>query len=542
MPEIKYKAAKYIRLSHADENDGESNGVSNQRNIIDSYIEKQPDIEAVCEMVDDGFSGILFDRPAFKEMMEAIENGEVNCVIVKDLSRLGREYIETGRYLRTIFPAYGVRFIALTDNIDTLKDSGDDLIISVKSVMNDAYCGDISKKTRAALNSKRENGDYVGACPVYGYKKADDNRNLLVVDPYPADIVRDIFRMRTDGMSAARIAENLNTIGVLSPLEYKKDRGLPTPKRCYGNSGESKWTATTIIRMLRDETYTGTLVQGKRGKLNYRMKDKTDRPESEWKRVEGTHEAIIPQSDFDIVQDIMRLDTRIGPKGDTVLGEEHVYPFSGLLICGSCGGRMTRKTTTVNGKSYHYYYCPTGKKSGCDGSPTVKEISLSECVLKSLKAHIASIVSIEEILEGGERQKALTLLAGRIDEQIAGNERQIRQISGYKAALYENMMNGAISAKDYKDMKAGYSSDEKHLADANAKLHREKEDVLAGKSEQLRWMGCFKRYEQLDVIDRRVVVSLIRSIKINNKNDVAITFNYQDEYAKANALLRREAV
>ena len=163
MPGKQYKAVKYIRLSYTDDKDNESDSVTNQRKLLDSFIESHPDMEAISEKVDDGWSGILFDRPAFKEMMAEIEAGTVNCVIVKDLSRLGRDYIETGRYLRRIFPAYGVRFIAINDNIDTLKDSGDDLVVSVKNIINDAYCHDISVKTRSALSVKRNNGDYVGA-------------------------------------------------------------------------------------------------------------------------------------------------------------------------------------------------------------------------------------------------------------------------------------------------------------------------------------------------------------------------------------------
>jgi hypothetical protein len=352
--------------------------------------------------------------------------------------------------------------------------------------------------------------------------------------------------MRTDGMSAARIADNLNSIGVLSPVEYKIDRGLPTAKACYGNNGDSKWTATTIIRLLQDETYTGVLIQGKRGKQNYKMTDLTDLPQAEWKRVEGTHDAIIHKHDFNIVQRIMRLDTRrsasAGNGGcDRWTGDvDCVYPFSGILICGSCGGRMTRKTTTIRDNTYHYYHCPTTKKRGCDNAPMIKEGVLSDCVLESIKSHISSIVSIETLLEGGERQKALALLASRIDTQIAENERQIKQIGSYKSTLYENMVNGRITAKEYKEMKSGYTTDEDRLHDAVALLQQEREDVLAGKSDRLSWMGHFRSYEDFIEIDRRIVVSLIQSIKIISKTELTITFNYQDEYAKAVSLLKRE--
>lgn len=174
-----YKAIKYIRLSYTDDKTVESDSVANQRRLIDDFIDKRPEIEAVAEKIDDGYSGVLFDRPAFQEMMDMIKRGEANCVIVKDLSRLGREYIETGRYMRRVFPAYGVRFIAINDNVDTINDAADDLTVSVKNIMNEAYCRDISVKTRSALDVKRRNGDFVGAFPVYGYFKTGDQHKSL---------------------------------------------------------------------------------------------------------------------------------------------------------------------------------------------------------------------------------------------------------------------------------------------------------------------------------------------------------------------------
>ncbi len=333
MSENIYRAAKYIRLSYADDKDGESNSVESQRRQLDSFIASKPDIEAVMEKVDDGVSGIIFDRKAFQEMMAEVRAGNINCIVVKDLSRFGREYTETWRYLRRILPAFGVRFIAINDNIDTLRDNPADLSVSVKSIINDAYCRDISIKTRSALNAKRNNGDYVGSCPVYGYKRSEGNKNLLVPDEYPASIVRDIFRMKINGMSALKIAETLNNKGVLSPMAYKRDRGLPHPTGGFADVPDAKWSATAIFRILNDKTYTGTLIQGRRGTPNYKIKDIVDRPEDEWKRTEEAHKAIIAPMDFDLAQRILKLDTRSTP------GSEKVHLFSGMLYCGCCGGR-----------------------------------------------------------------------------------------------------------------------------------------------------------------------------------------------------------
>jgi len=533
MSKALYKAAKYIRLSYTDEKSGESDSVGNQRKLIDDFVKNHPDIEVVSESVDDGVSGIIFDRPAFKKMMEDIENGKINCVIVKDLSRLGREYIETGRYLRRIFPAYGVRFISINDNLDTLKDSGDDLVVSIKSVINDAYCRDISVKTRSALTAKRENGDYVGACPVYGYKKSEDNNNQLILDDYPANIVRDIFRMKIEGISAMKIAEYLNNIGVLSPLEYKKDRGLPHPKKGFADKAGAKWSATTIIRILNDEIYAGVLIQGKQGTLNYKLKDLINKPVAEWKRTENAHEAIISKHDFDLAQKIMRLDTRTAPGGDKV------YIFSGVLICGACGNRMTRKTVPYKGIKYHYYYCPTTKKRGCGGGINLKETDLSACILENVKNHVANVASLEDVIAGSDARFVMDALAKQHAEQITENEKQLAQISNFKSSLYENMINGIISKDDYKSFKAKYLADEQRLRDAIGSLTVQLEDVLMGKSERLRWLEHFKHFSSLAELDRRTIANLIHSIHVMSKTDLTITYHYQAEYENILALLGR---
>ena len=235
-----------------------------------NFVADTEDISFAVVYKDSDYSGTNFDRPGFVQMMEDIKHGKINCVIVKDLYRLGREYIETGRYMRRVFPAYGVRFIAINDNIDTINESaGDDLTVSVKNIMNEAYARDISLKTRSSLETKRKNGDFVGAFTVYGYRKSEENHNLLVVDEYAAQVVRSIFRMRLEGFSPYAIANELNRLGTLSPLAYKKMNGLPCARNGYTDRKDCRWSSTTIVRILQDETYTGTLVQGKQGSLHF---------------------------------------------------------------------------------------------------------------------------------------------------------------------------------------------------------------------------------------------------------------------------------
>ena len=528
----KYKAAAYIRLSYTDDRANESDSVGNQRRLIQDFAERSPDIEIVTEKIDDGYSGIIFDRPAFKEMMQEVMDGAINCVIVKDLSRLGREYIETGRYLRRIFPTYGVRFIAITDNIDTAREnSSDELTVSVKNIMNEAYCRDISVKTRTALDVKRRNGDFVGAFPVYGYVKSEGNKNRLVPDPYASRVVQDIFRMRMAGSSALHIANELNSLGILSPLAYKRNNGFPYAKNGYTDRADCKWSATTVIRILRDETYTGTLVQGKRGTSNYKIKDLELRPSAEWVRVADAHEPIITRQDFELVQRISGIDTRTSHNKDTV------YLFSGILICGCCGARMTRKTNRIKGKEYNYYYCPTGKKNGCRTPVMLREDDLKNVVWQTVKSYIDNVASLEALLKTIDQSSLNRALIAEYSGHIAENERRLDQVMEFKANLYESLVSGEISKEDYVQFKARYT---RQMEDAKKSIRLLKKKLDAAKenrSERNRWIQHFTQFSQQDSIDRTALIHMVESIRVLGKKELKITFAHEDEYRQAAELI-----
>ncbi len=532
MPE--FQAAAYLRLSYTDDRSSESDSIQNQKKLIQDFLQGHPEIELVSERVDDGYSGILFDRPAFQEMMADITAGKVNCVIVKDLSRLGREYIETGRYLRQVFPAYGVRFIAVNDGIDTANErSGDDLNISMKNIINDTYCRDISVKTRSALLTKRKNGDYVGACPIYGYRKDPANKNHLVIDEDAARVVRDIYRRRIDGASAKKIAEGLNALGVLSPLAYKNSRGIPHPTGGFADLPDAKWSARTVIRILKDETYTGTLVQGRQSTPNHKLKNLVCLPPEEWVRVENAHDPIIHKCDFDLVQKLSALDTRVAPGSDTA------YPFSGLLICGCCGGPMTRKINHVKGKKYIYFFCPTGKKRGCAHPAMLREDELTECVLKIIQAHIRSVISLDKLLDSISAEQLDRELIANYKTQIADNEAKRAQAVRFKSTLYENFISGLISKSDYKDMRDHYAAQVRASQEAIRRLREEMDSVIGNTSGRQKWVRHFKEFTDMTTLDRRVTATLIQSIKVICKTELSVTFRYQIEYEAALQKLAR---
>lgn len=264
-----YQAAIYLRLSREDGDVAEgsklvSNSITNQKALIMDFLKSHPEIKIHSVYADDGYSGVNFDRPDFQRMIGDIRSGVINCVIVKDLSRFGRNYIEVGRYIEKIFPMLGVRFIAITDNYDSAAmegSYGNDMVVPFKNLINDAYCRDISIKIRSHLEMKRKKGEYIGAFAVYGYLKDEANKNQLVIDEYAAGVVRDIFAMKMCGLSQQAIADKLNHDGILSPMEYKKSIGINL-ETSFKKKVQAKWSYNAVLRILKNEVYTGVLAQG----------------------------------------------------------------------------------------------------------------------------------------------------------------------------------------------------------------------------------------------------------------------------------------
>lgn len=378
-----YRAAKYMRTSCPEFETEYRDSIENQRRMIDAFLKQNQDITVVSERVDDGFSGLFFERPALKSMMEEIEASQVDCVIVKDLSRLGRDYIEVGRLLRDFFPAHHVRLISLDDRIDSIQLEGFDRILAIlKNIFSEQYCQDISIKTRTALEAKCRQGCYIGAIPMYGYQRLVENRHRLEPDVFAARVVIEIFEMKLHGLSTAKIANKLNSDNIPSPLAYKRKRGVSCPAGAFADKITPLWSATAILRILKDETYTGTLAQRKQQHPNYKVAALVLLDESKWIRVEHTHQAIVSKQDYDVVQQLLQLDTRSAPNSDAV----HI--FSGMLICGDCGRQITRRMVKHQARSYIYYCCSKKKSNGCGFSGMIEQKFLYELVLTKLVQHV----------------------------------------------------------------------------------------------------------------------------------------------------------
>lgn len=284
----------YLRLSKED-GDGESNSIQNQRLIIRQYIQQEADMAVVKEWSDDGWSGSRFDRPGFQAMMQAVFQGELDCILVKDLSRLGREYIQTGYYLQKIFPEYGVRFISIADHYDSSRTEfmEESLLVPVLNLMNDAYCRDISQKVRWQQRTKRQLGQYIGAFAAYGYKKSQENIHKLEADEEVREIVQGIFWLRLSGMTAEKITIRLNGRSIPSPREYKRLQGSSFSSG-FDREEKTMWSPLAVRRILHNEMYTGIMIQGKNEKISYKLNIRKKIPREQWVCVKNTVPVLIP--------------------------------------------------------------------------------------------------------------------------------------------------------------------------------------------------------------------------------------------------------
>ena len=534
-----YNACIYARLSRDDGDKLESDSIINQKALIRDFLSKHPEIHAVSEKTDDGYSGVNFDRPAFQEMMEDIRSGKINCVVVKDLSRFGRNYIEAGNYIERVFPFLGVRFIAINDNYDSLdRNQSDSLIIPFKNLINDAYCKDISVKIRSQLEIKRKKGQFIGAFAAYGYLKDEEDHNKLVVDTYASEIVRAIFKWKIQGMSQGRIANKLNMQGVLCPMEYKLSLGMKVQTN-FRVHKKALWSSKTVTRILTNEIYTGVLVQGKVGTPNYKIKKIMPRDEADWIRVEGVIPVIIDRDMFDSVQMILAKDIRIAPEEDVV------YPLSGFVKCADCGQNMVRKSYNAGGKSYSYFICSTRKAGKGCSTHSISEEKLMDVVLQMVSKQIDSVCEMEKMLDIVDSLPEKQANVFNYDAQVVKLKEEIERNKSFKLRLYENLQEGLIGQDEYFLFKKSYAAKIAEAEAAIMAIEDEREQAVSRNRDSLSWMESFKKYRNITSVNRSMVVDLIRQVNVFEGGRAEVVFRHADEAEKVVKMLEdfsRQAV
>ena len=527
-----WNATLYLRLSRDDGDKEESNSITGQRELLRDYISQRPEFREYAVRVDDGFSGSTFERPSFQKMIEDVKAGRTDCIIVKDLSRFGRNYLDAGEYIEKIFPFLGVRFIAVNDNYDSLGDkkASDDLIIPFKNLINEAYCRDISVKIRSQLEIKRKNGQFLGSFAAFGYLRDEQNKNKLVVDQYAADIVRDIFKWKLEGVSPQDIADALNKLGVLSPMEYKRSLGMKFTTS-FKTNAKALWSAGAVIRVLKNPIYTGVLVQGKETTPSYKVHKRVTKDESEWTVIEDSHEAIISKIDFDSVQKVLKCDTRRSPGGKAV------GLFSGMIFCGDCGASMVRKTIPAGEKKYVYYVCSAHKQDKSCSPHRIRDTALEEIVLDSLKQHISEVVDMSELLEITDTAPLRTAQAQKVQRQLDKKHEEYEKLQKLLMSLYENLADGIIDREEYTRLKASFTARADEAEKQMDALREQLEDIHNHGTENA-WMNEFIKRQGLTTLDRAVVVALIDKILIHSNDVVEIIYRWQDEFAWQLDILR----
>jgi DNA invertase Pin-like site-specific DNA recombinase len=537
-----FYAAMYLRLSREDSDVGttadtgsagnaeatfraESNSIGSQRELIRSFIREQEDIELFDCYADDNYSGSNFERPEFKRMISDITAGRVNCVIVKDLSRFGRDYIETGRYLDQVFPALGVRFIALTDRYDSFSaDAGErNIVLPVKNFINDSYCRDISTKVKSQLAMKRRKGECLAAFAVYGYRKSAEDRNRLLVDDYAAGIVRRIFAWKIEGMAVSAIAEKLNGLHILSPKEYKKSLGL-NYRGGFTRGSDSRWSSPSVRRILTNEVYLGHLVQGRTERVNYKVKKCVEKPKEEWIRVENTHEPIISADDFAIVQNLLKADGRISPE------KKEISPFMGLLFCGDCREQMVRRVNRYKGTEKVYYICSTKNRGEGCSRHSIEETVLKELTGTAIRQYANDFLEQEQLFAQAKEREANLQAVISYNKEIARLKKEQDKYYSLCAGLYEDLGTGVITREEFERLHGEFQRKAESLSASEEKQEQLVREMFKSGVLSAGRLASFKESLELREIDRHTLASLVKRIWVYEGKRIEIEFYFTDQY------------
>lgn len=532
---VLWNAALYIRLSREDGND-ESYSVKNQRQRLMEYLENRmlrEEMRLAGIYVDDGCTGTDSDRESFQRMLEEIDQGIVNCVIVKDLSRLSRNDWECKRYLQHLFVVKDVRFISLElpkldsfENPDEVYEMG----VSIQSMYNENHCRETSIKVRGTFNMKRGRGEFIGAFAPYGYRKDPDDRHRLLVDPPAADIVKDVFYWFVrDGMSKIGIAKKLIGMGIPCPAAYKRQNGMKYHNPAIKNK-EPLWSARSITAILTNQMYLGHMVQGKQKVKSYKVHTRINIPENEWFIVEDTHEPIIDEETFDQAQMLMQKDTRTAP------GAGRLYTFSGFLRCADCGKAMGRRTS----KHLVYYACKTNLTQGQCTRHSIRNDVLERAVLKTIQKQVALINDMAQLIDDINNAPAPRDVSNRLAASLRLQKQELEKISGIRTGLYIDWKNGDITREEYRRMKKEFEDKEQQLRRDIAGLEKENQGMAQGAAEPC--FDAFRRHNNLSHLDRGIVAGLIKAIHIHEGGDITIKFNFADPYKRIAELVenRRE--
>ena len=519
-----WKAGLYLRLSREDDVvKNESDSISSQRALLNKFVAQNPDIQIDDFYIDDGYSGTNFDRPDFQRMLAKIKTGDIDCVIVKDLSRFGRNTIESSNYIEVIFPILKVRFISLLDNVDTFLDpnSANGLLVPFKNIMNDEYVRDLSIKVKTAQKSYMRQGLFIGAFACYGYEKNKEDRHKLVVDAEASQVVKTIYKMFLNGDSLNAIARFLNDNEILTPFEYKKSKGYK-----YKNPNQGKyhvWTSSTVQRILSNQMYVGDMVQGTRGTISYRNHKIIKKSSEEWCIVPNTHEPIISREDFEKVR------LRLEENKTKFIKPFRTYILRGLVRCGDCGKVL--QTCICNEKSLlgkYYFRCPTYMmtKGKICTKHSIRNDVLEKLVFDIVKSYIEISVNIQQIIQKVNLKNSN--VSSNIEKEHIKLDNELKSLKESLNILYIKFKSGEMTENDYL----------KRRDDATQKITLLENQLIAICSninknveiENNKFITAFAKYKGFTSLTKEMADELIKKILIYDNKHIEVEFNFQDEF------------
>ncbi|MBW5013174.1 recombinase family protein [Streptococcus pneumoniae] len=518
-------ACMYLRLSREDGDSTESNSISNQRQIIKSYA-RDNDFKVVAEYVDDGFSGSNFDRPKFKEMIQDLEEKKFKTIIVKDLSRFGRDYIESGKYLQKIFPEKGIRFISVNDNYDSENADVSDthLILPIRNFINDSYCRDISMKVKSSKEIKRKNGEFIGAFAPFGYKKDSKNKHKLVVDTEVSHIIERIFNMKIDGYSSKAIADFLNSIGCVTPSKHKENSGDNHTTGFIVK--DSKWDAKMVNRIITNKVYIGVLEQGKTRKLNYKSKREVEVNEEDWIVINDSHKPIISKSIYALANKMMLRDVKQSADIPHIL--------SGMLYCKDCGSSMVRrKVKSKNGYNI-FYICSLYNNKGDCTRHSIKEDYLLDMTLFALKDYLKKY---NELLSQVNKLD-VSKVTFNIDFESLNSEK--RKYERLRQSLYMDLEDELITSEEFERFRKNYLIKIREIE----KQIATKKNILANLQEKMKNKDSLVSEivpTDLSSLNRLTIVSFIDRIEIGENNEINYVFNNLETVNLLKTLIKEES-
>jgi site-specific DNA recombinase len=530
----------YTRRSFDDNEEKESNTITNQKEMINNFISKENNMTIVDYYVDDGYTGTDFNRPGFQEMMKDISDGRINTIIVKDLSRLGRNSLEVGKYIEDIFPIYNIRIIAINDNVDSFKrpESINDLMVPIKNLINESYARDISKKVSSAYYTMASSGKFVAGTSPYGYTFDENDKHHLVVDPNEVETVRLIFKMALKGDGRVKITKYLNDHNILCRKEIQRRKKYKLSLDPLEETIKYKWSTSTIGRMLTSEIYIGNLTQLKTKRESFKNHKVINVDKEDWVRFEKAHEPIITKADFDKIQGLIKVNT----KRLSNAGERTYSIYNGVLKCADCGRAMYKQEDNRGNRQLSNYFCNTYlyiSKTSCS-SHKIKAEDLNDIVLESIQMQVKLVIELDRSLKRLYFKNNKETVESEYKNNTRIAELKINNLKNKKIQLYEEWKFNNIDKDEFMKQSKLIEEDIKLVEEKLELITKTYRDNIKMIKRNDYWINHYRRNKKIKKLSREIIKELIDVIYITADGNVDIHFKYNNEYKELVTYLENE--